>query len=302
MSAPIRLFVFGLGYSATAFVATMRDRVASVGGTVREADKASALRDRGIAATAFDGEGPGEGVGAALRATTHLLVSIAPGEAGDRALAHHRADILAASKLQWIGYLSTVGVYGDHDGAWVDEETPPRPRRGRSEERLAAEQAWTALAGGIAVPLGIFRIAGIYGPGRNALVNLADGKARRLVKPGQVFNRIHVADIATTLAAAAARPATRIYNLADDEPAPPQDVVAYAAGLMGVAPPPEIPFDEAELSPMARSFYGENKRVSNARIQGRTWRRSPLSDLSRGARRDVAGGDVGLKSRPRPPT
>ena len=141
-------------------------------------------------------------------------------------LAHHRADILAAPNLQWIGYLSTVGVYGDHGGAWVDEDTPPQPRRGRSEDRLAAEEAWTGLAAERGVSLGIFRLAGIYGPGRNAFVNLADGKARRIVKPGQVFNRIHVADIAAALAAAVAKPATRIYNLADDEPAPPQDVVA----------------------------------------------------------------------------
>lgn len=263
----MRLFVFGLGYSATALVESICDKAAWIGGTVREADKAAGLRADGIEALVFDGTRPGEGVAEALGQATHLLVSIAPGEAGDRALAHHRADIPGAPDLAWIGYLSTVGVYGDHGGAWIDEETPPKPRRGRSEQRLAAEQQWTALAGARDVPLGIFRIAGIYGPGRNALVNLAAGKARRLVKPGQVFNRIHVTDIAATLDAAIARPATRIYNLADNEPAPPQDVVAHAAGLMGVDPPPEIPFDGADLSPMARSFYGENKRVSNRRIR-----------------------------------
>ncbi|MCB1496444.1 MAG: SDR family oxidoreductase [Bauldia sp.] len=263
----MRLFVLGLGYSATAFVAAVRDRAETIGGTVRGPEKAAALRADGITTLAFDGTRPGDGVAEALGEATHLLVSIAPGEEGDRVLRHHRGDIRAARKLAWVGYLSTVGVYGDHGGAWIDEETTPRPRRGRSEARLEAEQEWAGLAGEQGVPLGIFRIAGIYGPGRNALANLAEGKARRLVKPGQVFNRIHVADIATTLAAAAARPATRIYNLADDEPAPPQDVVAYAAGLMGVAAPSAIPFDEAELSPMARSFYGENKRVSNRRIK-----------------------------------
>ena len=264
---PIRLFVFGLGYSGTAFADAMRDRAGWMGGTVREAERAAHLRTTGIAAEVFDGKRPGPAVAAALAGATHVLVSIAPGEAGDRVLAHHRTDILAAPNLRWIGYLSTVGVYGDHGGARVDEETPPRPRRGRSEARLAAEEAWKALAAGRGVPLGIFRVAGIYGPGRNAFVNLAEGKARRIVKPGQVFNRIHVADIAQALAAAAASPATRIYNLADNEPAPPQDVVAYAAELMGVPAPPEIPFDEAELTPMARSFYGENKRVSNRRIK-----------------------------------
>ncbi len=263
----MRLFIFGLGFSGSAFAATMRDSATGIGGTVRDAGKAAALRGDGIAALPFDGTRQGEGVADALRETTHLVISIAPGEGGDRVLRHYRDAILAAPSLQWIGYLSTVGVYGDHGGAWIDEDTPPRPRRGRSEERLAAEEAWTDLAREKDVPLGTFRIAGIYGPGRNALVNLDQGKARRLVKPDQVFNRIHVADIAATLAAAAAAPATRIYNLADDEPAPPQDVVACAAGLMGVDPPPEIPFEEAELSPMARSFYGENKRVSNARIR-----------------------------------
>ena len=160
-----------------------------------------------------------------------------------------------------------TSVYGVTDGRWVDEESETVPLGRRGADRLAAEQAWSAFGEETGVACVRFRLAGIYGPGRNALVNLAEGKARRLVKPGQVFNRIHVADIAASLTAATTRPATRIYNLADDEPAPPQDVVAYAAGLMGIAPPPEIPFDEAELTPMARSFYGENKRVANRRIK-----------------------------------
>ncbi|MCP4383064.1 MAG: NAD(P)-dependent oxidoreductase, partial [Hyphomicrobiales bacterium] len=184
-----------------------------------------------------------------------------------RVLAHHGTDIAAAAGLAWIGYLSTVGVYGDHGGGWIDETAPLRPRPGRSQNRVDAEQAWQTLAAARTCPLGIHRIAGIYGPGRNAFVNLSKGKARRLVKPGQVFNRIHVADIARTLAASLECPASRIYNLADNEPAPPQDVVTFAADLMGVAPPPEVPFEQAELSPMARSFYGENKRVSNRRIR-----------------------------------
>lgn len=263
----MRLFVFGLGFSATALVDVLRDRASWIGGTTRDADRAERLDKRGIDALLFDGRQPGTGVAEALAEATHLLVSIAPGEEGDRALRHHRADIRAAPNLRWIGYLSTVGVYGDHNGEWIDEDTPPRPRRGRSEQRLAAEREWSALGVERDVPLATFRIAGIYGPGRNALVNLAAGKARRLIKPGQVFNRVHVADIAATLEASTRRPATRIYNLADDEPAPPQDVVTFAAGLMGCEPPPEIAFEKADLSPMARSFYGENKRVSNARIK-----------------------------------
>lgn len=263
----MRVFVFGLGFSGTAFADRIRSRADWLGGTVRSAENAQRLATTGIEALVFDGEEPSHAVSAALAETTHLLISIAPGEAGDRVLAHHRDAILSAGRLQWIGYLSTVGVYGNHDGAWIDEDTPPRPRPGRSAHRIAAETAWTDIADTRDLPLGIFRIAGIYGPGRNTFVNLESGKARRLVKPGQVFNRVHVADIAATLAAAVERPATRIYNLADNEPAPPQDVVTYAAGLMGVEPPPEVPFEEADLSAMARSFYGENKRVCNRRIR-----------------------------------
>jgi len=175
---------------------------------------------------------------------------------------------MAARDLAWFGYLSTVGVYGDHGGAWIDEETPPDPRVARTAARIAVEKAWTEFGRRRDMPAGIFRLAGIYGPGRNPFVKLAEGSAHRIVKPGQVFNRIHVADIAATLRAAIARPAARLYNVADDEPAPPQDVVTYAAGLMGIAPPPEVPFAEADLSPMARSFYEGNRRIANRRIRG----------------------------------
>jgi nucleoside-diphosphate-sugar epimerase len=263
----IRLFVFGLGYSATAFVREIRGRAASVAGTVRTQEKAERLKADGIDALVFDGSGPGDGVRAVLAEATHLLVSVAPGEAGDPVLAHHRADIAAAPSLRWIGYLSTVGVYGDYGGAFVSERTTPHPASERSRRRLAAEKAWAALAAAMEVPLAVFRIAGIYGPGRNALLNLAEGTAKRIVKPGQVFNRIHVADIAATLAVAVDRQAAGVFNLADDEPAPPEDVVAYAAALMGVPAPPAVPLDEAELTSMARSFYGDNKRVSNRKIR-----------------------------------
>jgi nucleoside-diphosphate-sugar epimerase len=169
--------------------------------------------------------------------------------------------------LEWIGYLSTVGVYGDHDGEWVDEDTPCRPVSKRSVARLAAEEGWTRLATEAGVPLAIIRLSGIYGPGRNALKTVDEGKARRLIKPGQVFNRIHVADIGGATALLARQRLGGIYNVTDDLPAPPQDVVSRAAELMGVEPPPEVDFATADLSPMARSFYGENKRVTNARIK-----------------------------------
>jgi nucleoside-diphosphate-sugar epimerase len=267
VSSPIRLVVFGLGYSAAAFARLMRSRGALVGGTVRDPAKAERLRDEGIEALVFDGSEPATGVAAALAEATHCLVSIPPGEAGEPAIAHHGGDLAASKDLDWIGYLSTVGVYGNYGGAWVSERSTPHPRSDRSVRRLDAEAAWRALAARREVPLAIFRIAGIYGPGRNTLKNLAEGKARRIIKPGQVFNRIHLDDIALALAAALERKAEGIYNLADDQPAPPQDVIAFAAELMGVPAPPAVPFDEAELSTMARSFYGENKRVSNRRIR-----------------------------------
>jgi nucleoside-diphosphate-sugar epimerase len=268
MTDHIRLFVFGLGYSAGRLAAAMHCKAEWVGGTVRTIDKAVSLSAApGVRPYVFDGKAPGVGAVEAVKVATHLLVSIPPGEAGDPVLAHFRSAILAAPGLKWIGYLSTVGVYGNYGGAWVSEATTPHPASERATRRLAAEKAWSDLAAERGVPLAIVRIAGIYGPGRNAFVNLAEGKAHRIVKPGQVFNRIHVDDIVDALAAAIDRNAAGIFNLADDEPAPPQDVVTFAAGLMGVDPPPEIPFDEAELSPMARSFYGENKRVSNRRIK-----------------------------------
>jgi dTDP-4-dehydrorhamnose reductase len=261
--ASSRVLIFGLGYSASAIAHELSSVVASIVGTVR-----SPSADLAAAPTiVFDGVRPSANVTAALGAATHIVLSIPPGESGDPVRTHHGAEILGAPDLRWIGYLSTVGVYGDHGGAWVDEATPCRPGQPRSQQRLLAEEAWQALADRKGVPLAIFRLAGIYGPGRNALVALGDGEARRIVKPGQIFNRIHVEDIAGAVAAALRRGAGGIFNVADDEPAPPQDVVAFAASLMGIEPPPETPFAEAALSPMGRSFYSENKRVSNARLE-----------------------------------
>ncbi|MGD9740875.1 MAG: SDR family oxidoreductase [Bauldia sp.] len=263
----MRLFVFGLGDSALAYVRSVLPAAEWIGGTARSAEKIGMLRAEGIDALRFEGRGASSEVAAAVADATHLLVSIPPSPAGDPVLVDHAADIASAEDLEAIVYLSTVGVYGDANGGWVDETTRPRPVSARSVERLATENAWRNLAKGARKPLAILRLAGIYGPGRNALANIADGSARRLVKPGQVFNRIHVDDIAKTIAAAFATKANGVYNVTDDEPSPPQDVVAFAAALMGVDPPPVQDFATAELTPMARSFYGENKRVRNLRMK-----------------------------------
>ncbi|WP_062230509.1 SDR family oxidoreductase [Aureimonas sp. N4] len=264
---PTRLFVFGCGYSAKRFVEGLaREDVSGV--TTRSPDKARHFASEGLVPFLFDGTGPGEGIDAALAETTHLLISIAPGPEGDPVLRHHGDAIRSMMpELEWIGYLSTVGVYGDHGGAWVDETTQLRPVSQRSRERVEAEADWLRLARGRGVPLSILRLSGIYGPGRNAFENLKSGKARRLVKPGQVFNRIHVDDIAGALRLLAARNENAIVNVTDDEPAPPQDVVAFAAEIGGFDLPPEVDFESADLTPMARSFYGENKRVRNQRLK-----------------------------------
>ncbi|WP_298982795.1 SDR family oxidoreductase [uncultured Roseibium sp.] len=262
----MRLFVFGVGFSSKAFIEETRDQFDWIGGTTRSVEKAEALKAAGIEPFLFDGTTQGEGIAEALATATHVLVSIGPNDAGDPVLNLHGEDV-AAGRPEWIGYLSTVGVYGNHDGDWVNEDTPCKPVSKRSVQRVAAENAWLEFAGSNDCPVQVFRLSGIYGPGRNAFENFRKGKARRLVKAGQVFNRIHVSDIAGAVSLAMANPVTRIYNVTDDEPAPPQDVVTFAAELLGVEPPPEIPFETADLTPMARSFYGENKRVSNQRIK-----------------------------------
>lgn len=265
----MNLFVFGLGYTAQHFIRHDRARFDRVGGTVREAEKAAALRADGIEAQVFSPETIDPGIAEDLAAAEILLSSIAPDGAHDPVLAALGPAIARAGKLHWIGYLSTIGVYGDHAGAWVDETTPPHHPDERSQARLEAEASWLDLGRRIGAPAHVFRLGGIYGSGRNPLVQLAAGRARRVVKPGQVFNRVHVEDIARVLAASIDRPrGGAIYNVVDDAPSPTQDTVAYAAGLLGVEPPPEIPLEEAELSPMAKSFYAENRRVRNALIKG----------------------------------
>jgi len=259
----MKLFVFGLGYSASHVAKRLAARGATISGTVRTPDNAAALVAAGYSMHVFAGARD-DVLAAALSDCDAVLISVPPGTAQDPVLSVYRDDLLAAPNLRWIGYLSTIGVYGDQDGGWVDETTPPDPSSDRSRRRIAAERDWLALGTTRGVPVQIFRLAGIYGPGRNQLVQLAQGSARRVIKPGQVFNRIHVEDIAQTIEASLARPcAGAVYNVADSEPAPPQDVVAFAAALCSVEPPPEIPFAQAELSDMSRSFFGDNKRVRN---------------------------------------
>jgi nucleoside-diphosphate-sugar epimerase len=263
-----RLFVFGLGYSATALVRHLNDAGGwTIAGTSRSDDNVAKLAQAGIDAYRFGNDAPLSEAGlGALAQATHILSSVPPDENGDPVLRLH-GPAIAASDAIWIGYLSTTGVYGDTGGAWVDESSPVQPSGPRGERRVAAEKAWLALRTGEA-PVHIFRIAGIYGPGRNALAQLRAGTARRTDKPGHLFSRIHVDDIAAALAASMAKPNPgAIYNLCDDRPAPGPDVVTFAAGLLGVEPPPLVPFAKAELSPMAASFYADNRRVRNDRIK-----------------------------------
>ncbi|MFD0916908.1 SDR family oxidoreductase [Pseudahrensia aquimaris] len=271
----MNMLVLGAGFSGTAIAQTALKHGATVFGTTRSDDKAARLEELGITPIVFDGANLSPALEQALGKVTHLIVSIAPprAEADDPdAIVDPTLQALgdlsltkAAPSLRWIGYLSTVGVYGNHDGAWVDEATPAKPTSERSRQRVRAEAEWMAVGEATGLPVGTFRLSGIYGPGRNAFRTIEKGKSRRLVKQGQVFNRIHVGDIAQALCLAADKRADGIFNITDDLPAPPQDVVTFAHELMGVEPPPEIDFETADLSPMARSFYGENKRVSNAK-------------------------------------
>lgn len=260
-----KLVCLGLGYSAAHYVATFGKRYERVIGTARTA-RTSPLPH--VQILTFDGVTAMPELVAGVAESDALLISAPPGEAGDPVLAC-LADVIARGRARSIVYLSTIGVYGDSGGDWVDEESEPHPASARSAARLATENAWRRLAAEHGKTVAILRLAGIYGPGRNALVTLAAGTARRIVKPGQVFNRIHVTDIAQTIEACFAQGADGVFNLADDEPAPPQDIIAFAAELLGIAPPPEIPFDDARksMSAMAQSFYAENRRVRNAKLK-----------------------------------
>ncbi len=264
----MHFFAFGLGYSALHLARRLAANGATLSGTSTSAAGVARLASQGINGYVFDGTRAGESVAKALRSATHVLLSIPPAQSGDPALNLHGADLAAAETLNWIGYFSTVGVYGDAGGQWVSEETEARPASERGKRRLAAETAWLDFGKRTGKCVMIFRLPGIYGPGRSALDDVRDGTARRIVKPGQVFNRIHVEDIANAVEAGMRRPYPGgVYNVTDDEPGPPQDVVEYAANLLGAPVPPDIDFATAGLTPMARSFYSESKRVSNARMK-----------------------------------
>ncbi len=248
----------GHGYSAQAIGAAVLAQGGRVIGTTRDPGRAAVLRAAGVEPLLWPGD-----LAAALGQATHLLCAAAPDAGGDPFLAAAR-DAIAASSIGWVGYLSTTGVYGDHQGAWVDEETPLNPGSARAVQRVLAERQWQATG----LPVHVFRLAGIYGPGRGPFEKVRDGTARRILKPGQVFSRIHVDDIAQVVLASMARGGSGVvYNVCDDDPAPPEDVLSHAAALLGLPEPPGVPYDEAEMTPMARSFYAESKRVRNDRMK-----------------------------------
>ena len=252
------LLSLGHGYSAAALARHLLPLGWKVVGTTRDAGRAEVMRAGGVEPLLWPGD-----LTQALTRATHVLISAAPGAGGDPFLMAAR-DQIKAARPEWLGYLSTTAVYGDRQGGWVDEQTPVAPLSGRAVARVQAERDWAATG----LPLQVFRLAGIYGPGRGPFEKVRDGTARRIIKPGQVFSRIHVEDLVATLMASIARPNPgAVYNVCDDEPAPPEDVLDYAAQLLGLPSPPEVAFDEAEMSPMARSFYAESKRVRNDRIK-----------------------------------
>jgi nucleoside-diphosphate-sugar epimerase len=269
------LFCFGLGYSASQYISDFGGRFGRIGGTVRTREKAASIAAAGIGghkveAFVFDGSEASPEVTAAVMGAGALVISAPPRQNGDPVLAQFADTLAAAPYLKSIVYLSTVGVYGDHPGAWVDEDTPANPVSPRSQERLDAENAWASLGKRAGKPVASLRLSGIYGPGQNALTQVKRGTAKRIDKPGQVFNRIHVEDIAQAIEACIARGANGAFNVTDDEPTPQGVPIAFAAELLGVEAPPEIPFAEAAktMSPMGLSFYGESKRVRNARLKG----------------------------------
>jgi nucleoside-diphosphate-sugar epimerase len=257
------LLCFGFGFSAQTFAAQLDKREWKISATSRDPEGIAAINARGFHGFLFDSK---------LQITpdvAHLLISAPPDENGDPVLRLFQEQLRGLSKqLKWVGYLSTTGVYGDRGGNWVDEDSPLEPNTARGQWRFETERSWLKLHSDYGLPVHLFRLAGIYGPGRNQLLTVLNGSAKRIIKPGQIFSRIHVDDIAGVLAVSIARPNPgRAYNVCDDEPCAPQEVVEYAANLLGLPVPPDIPFEQAELSPMAKSFYADSKRVSNSRIK-----------------------------------
>ncbi len=263
------LFCFGYGYSCEYLrFSLMNETGWRISGTTRDREKRVNMRAQDVAGFLFDHDQPLPDPRYILRDVTHLLISTPPSDEGDPSFLMHAADIVELPSLKWVGYLSTTGPYGDRSGGWVDETSEARPTTKRGNRRLKAEEQWLSLLYSHGVPVHIFRLAGIYGPGRSALDSIRLGVARRIEKPGHAFSRIHVEDIVSVLKASMRHPKPgEIYNVCDDVPAPSHEVIEYACSLLGIAPLPLIPFDSADLAPITRSFYADSKRVRNDKIK-----------------------------------
>jgi nucleoside-diphosphate-sugar epimerase len=285
------LFCFGFGYSARALADAVMAEGWRVSGTQRTAGAGTSVPE-GVTIVPFARAQPLSCAPDLLSDVTHLLSSVPPDGEGDPVIDWHFFDLARLEQLAWVGYFSTTGVYGDTGGAWVDEAAPCAPSGERGARRVVAEGRWIDLWHGFGLPVHVFRLAGIYGPGRNALAQAARGEARRIVKPGQLFSRIHRDDIVATVRASMARPEPgALYNVCDDNPAPADEVVTFACELLGIDPPPEIPFDDAELSDMARSFYADNRRVRNERIKAELGVTLSYPDYQTGLRALAAAGE-----------
>ena len=274
MTSQNSLFIFGYGFTSHHLASLIRNKSdhLPIVATSRKVERIEKMHALDITPISLTGEHDEDKITPHLEKITHLLISAGPSENGDPFLNQFEALLKKMPHLKWIGYLSTTAVYGNHDGAWVDEDSALNAGLERGKWRIAAENKWLSIGRNTKIPTHIFRLSGIFGRGRNAFTTIEKGKAKRVIKKGQLFNRIHADDIAQTVYASMYNPYhdgdyTRIYNVADDEAAPPQDVIAYACSLMGISPPPEVQFEEANMSAMARSFYSESKKVSNDRIK-----------------------------------
>lgn len=263
------LFCFGYGYSCDYLGYALQESGDwQIAGTTRDPEKRALMKAQGIKSFLFDYEKPLSDPRLFLNGVTHLLISTPPDDDGDPVFQMHADDIAGIETLKWVGYLSSTAVYGDQGGGWVDESCEVQPSSKRGSRRARAEEQWLSLYASRGLPVHIFRLAGIYGPGRSALDSVRAGVARRIDKPGHAFSRIHVEDIVQALIASMENPAPgEIYNLADDNAAPSHEVIKYACDLLGLTPPPLIPFDEADMAPIARSFYKDNKRIRNDKIK-----------------------------------
>lgn len=264
-----KLFCFGYGYSCDYLGYALQQAGGwQIAGTTRDPQKKALMKERGIKGYLFDYEKPLNDPALFLKDVTHLLISTPPDDEGDPVFLMHGEDIARQSSIRWIGYLSSTGVYGDRGGAWVDENTEIQPGTKRGSRRALAEAQWLSLLHDHGCPVHVFRLAGIYGPGRSALDSVRAGVARRIDKPGHAFSRIHVDDIVQILMASMAMPSPgAVYNCGDDCAAPSHEVIKYACELLGITPPPLIPYSEADMAPIARSFYSDNKRIRNDKIK-----------------------------------